>query len=51
MVDKLGSDDAAKIPFVGEFAEYRCRGATHRILEIDGVGEIHSQSNTIYNKV
>ena len=51
MMDELGSYDAAKITLVGEFAEHRCRGAPHRVLEIDGVGKIHSQTDTVNNKV
>ena len=51
MMNELRSDDTAQIPFVGKLAEYRRCRTTHCILEIDGIGKIDSQCDTINNKV
>ena len=51
VVHCLGEDDTAQVVVVGELTEHRARGASHRVFEVDGIGEVHRQGDTVDDEV
>ena len=47
MAGELGEHDAAQVVLVAKFGEERGRGATAAILRVDGVREVHRNSQSV----
>ena len=47
MVNKFSTYDAPQVAFILELAEDGGRGTPHGILEIDGIGQVDGQCNSI----
>ena len=49
MVESLLEEDTSKVGLIGELLKDRCRGATHRVAEIDGIAEVDGKGQHVDN--
>jgi hypothetical protein len=51
MVQELRTDDTPQVALVGKFAKDSCRGATHGVLKVHGIGQIDGKRQTIDDEI